>query len=63
MVTPLQLSLTVTVAGTGKLVQFTVVLAGTPLNNGPVTSITVITCEALVELPHTSVAVQVLVMV
>ncbi len=59
----LQLSVAVTVGGAGRLEQLALVLAGTPVNTGPVTSVTVIICEAVVVLPQALVADHVLVIV
>jgi hypothetical protein len=59
-----QLSLAVTTPAPGTAgiaLHWTIRLAGIPDNTGGVVSVTVIICEAEAELPHKSVAVQVLV--
>ena len=61
-----QLSVAVTTPapGTGGIaLHCTPTLAGIPNKTGGVVSVTVIICEAVAELPHKSVAVQVLVIV
>jgi hypothetical protein len=59
----LQLSVAVTTAGAGIDPQSALVFAGTPASTGPVTSVTVISCDVLVVVPHKFVAVHVLVMI
>src|SRR5918993_1076922 len=58
-----QLSVAVTVAGAGTAPHWAVIAAGTLFNTGAIISSTVMTCVAVVVLPHASVAVHVLVMV